>query len=124
MLIKITQSNYLNSSFCRRRRALVCGLMLFSLVGVVGCKDRYQEGYDAGYSEGFSRAKFGVEKRCEERIEEEKNSCRDRSYSKRSSGAYLTEVCGGAGVTANGKHYEGGKTGCVRVHSDGRVERY
>jgi hypothetical protein len=35
-----------------------------------------------------------------------------------------TAACGGNGITLNGKHYSGGKTGCVKVYSDGRVERY
>lgn len=106
------------------KRSLFYSLIALSVISTLGCKDRYQEGYDAGYAEGFSQAKIGVEKRCEERLDEEKRSCRDRSYSTGYSSGYSTEVCGGAGVTANGKHYEGGKTGCVRVHSDGRVVRY
>ena len=105
-------------------RVILYSLIALSAISTLGCKDRYQEGYDAGYAEGFSQAKFGVEKRCEERLDEEKKSCRDISYSSSYSSGYSTEVCGGAGVTANGKHHEGGKTGCVRVYSDGRVVRY
>ncbi|MFZ2738406.1 MAG: hypothetical protein WBI20_06570 [Burkholderiaceae bacterium] len=114
----------LQTNFCWLKRALVFGLLSTGVFSIVGCKDRYQEGYDLGYAEGFSQAKIGVEKRCEERLDEEKKSCRDRSYSSAYSSGYSTEVCGGAGVTANGKHYDGGKTGCVRVYSDGRVVRY
>lgn len=100
--------------------------MLVVALGAVsnlGCKDRYQEGFDAGYAEGFSRAKLGVEKRCEERLEEERRAWGDRSYSAGTPRVYSTEVCGGGGVTTNGKHYEGGKTSYVRVHSDRRVEQ-
>lgn len=106
------------------RRVLIYLIITLCVISTFGCKDRYQEGYDAGYAEGFSQAKVGVEERCVERLEEEKRSCRNRSYSSSYSSGYSTEVCGGGGVNANGKHYEGGKTGCVRVYSDGRVVRY
>ena len=106
------------------RRLILCSVVALCAVSNLGCKDRYQEGFDAGYAEGFSRAKLDVENRCEERLEEERRSCRDRSYSAGAPRVYSTEVCGGDGVTTNGKHYSGGKTGCVRVHSDGRVEQY
>jgi hypothetical protein len=106
------------------RRVTIYIIFTLSIISTFGCKDQYQEGYNAGYAEGFSQAKVGVEKRCEERLEEEKNSCRSRSNSSTYSGGYSTEVCGGGGVTANGKNYEGGKTGCVRVFDDGRVIRY
>ena len=35
-----------------------------------------------------------------------------------------TEVCGGGGVNVGGRHYSSGQTGCVRVLSDGTVQRY
>jgi hypothetical protein len=114
----------MQSNNLRIRHVLLYVVIALSTISTLGCKDRYQEGYDAGYADGFSKAKIGVEKRCEEKLEEEKRSCRDKTYSFGYSGGYSTEVCGGGGLTANGKHYEGGKTGCVRVHSDGRVVRY
>jgi hypothetical protein len=87
----------MQSSQLSTRRALLYSLIALSVISTLGCKDRYQEGYDAGYAEGFSQAKIGVEKRCEELLDEEKRSCRDRSYSSRYSSGYSTEVCGGAG---------------------------
>jgi hypothetical protein len=105
-------------------RTLCYVTLLLSTTTIVGCKDKYQEGYDQGYAEGLYQGKRDAEKQCEEKIDEEKKSCRDRSYSSSYSSSYSTEVCGGGGVNLNGKHYEGGKTGCVRVYSDGRVVRY
>jgi hypothetical protein len=106
------------------RIVLFYSVVALIAISNIGCKDRYQEGYDVGYAEGFSQAKIDAEKRCIDSLEEERSSCLDRSYSSGSHSGYSTEVCGGGGVTANGKHYEGGKTGCVRVYSDGRVVRY
>jgi hypothetical protein len=82
-----------------------------------GCSDRYQEGYDAGYSDGAITTEKRLKREYEERLAEQKRD--SFSYSSTS-----VETCGGAGVTVNGKHYQGGKTGCVRVYSDGRVRQY
>lgn len=94
------------------------------LSAIAGCKDRFQEGYEAGYSDGLSDGTDSAENKCTEKVEEEKKACRDQSYLTDTSSEVTTEVCGDAGVNANGKHYSGGKTGCVRVYSDGRVDRY
>lgn len=87
----------------------------------VGCQDRYQEGYQDGYSTAMSQVSNCTTQldRCEQ---EKKNN----SYSSSSSNfsSVTTEVCGGNGLTLNGKHVRPGKTGCVRAYSDGRVERY
>lgn len=82
-----------------------------------GCKDKYQEGYQSGYVDGVIQTENRLKKEYEEKLQDQK--VRNRSFS-----VYSTEVCGGGGVNVNQKHYEGGKTGCVRVYSDGRVERY
>lgn len=94
---------------------LLVGLLLV----ISGCNDRYQEGYQEGYSEGASFTENRLHKDCEEKLSKQKRDSETSSY-----GGGSTEVCGGGGVNLNGKHYSGGKTGCVRVYSDNRVERY
>lgn len=84
-------------------------VFILSLI-LYGCKDRYKEGYDIGYSDGVAI----TENRLKNEYEEKNNRLSVTS----------TEVCGGGGVNVNNKHYAGGKTGCVRVYSDGRVVRY
>lgn len=91
--------------------------ILISLLVLVGCKDKYQEGYQVGYSDGVR----SMESKLKE-SEDKLNSLQRESINSYSS--VTTEVCGGNGVNSNGKYYSGGKTGCVRVYSDGRVERY
>ncbi len=108
----------------KKKKPIIYSAILFCSLFSVGCKDRYKEGYEAGYEEGFSQASIVREKSCDERLEEEKRSCRNKSYSSGYSSEYSTAVCGGSGVNVNGKHYQGGKTGCVRVYNDGRVVRY
>ena len=92
--------------------------ILISLLVLVGCKDKYQEGYQVGYSDGVRSMESRL-KESEEKLETLKRQSTNYSYS-----SVTTEVCGGNGVNSNGKYYSGGKTGCVRVYSDGRVERY
>jgi hypothetical protein len=89
-----------------------------------GCADRYKEGYEAGvesgFRQGFDEATKQSRAECEERVDRQRDRCsisNSRTYSS-------TEVCGGGGVTVGGKHHPAGKTGCVRVFADGRVERY
>lgn len=82
------------------------------------CSDRFDEGYRNGYASGYSAGEqAGIEK-ASKKAEEE------RRYSYEPSYGSSTEVCGGGGVNVNGKHYSAGKTGCVRVMSDGTVKRY
>lgn len=97
--------------------------LMFSLLLVLtGCKDKYQEGYSEGYAAGYAQAHADAEASCGDKVEAAKQSC---SYSSQSSGfSTVTEVCGGNGMDYNGKHYSPGKTGCVRITADGRVERY
>jgi succinate dehydrogenase/fumarate reductase-like Fe-S protein len=73
------------------------------------------------YLEGVSV----TEKKLNEVIEllEEKIKRQERQ-STYTSGISSTSVCGGGGVEVNGKHHGAGKTGCVRVYSDGRIEKY
>lgn len=87
-----------------------------------GCSDKYEEGFQAGYAQGAKDAETRVRADFEQKLEalEREKSSSNSSYSATTS----TEVCGGAGVNLNGKHYSGGKTGCVKVFSDGRVEKY
>jgi succinate dehydrogenase/fumarate reductase-like Fe-S protein len=94
-------------------------LTIFLLL--VGCEDKYQKGYENGYLEGVSV----TEKKLNEVIEllEEKIKRQERQ-STYTSGISSTSVCGGGGVEVNGKHHGAGKTGCVRVYSDGRIEKY
>jgi hypothetical protein len=95
-----------------------CALLL--VVCLAGCADKYQEGYAAGYEAGEVAARTRDAAQCEERQREQ-----ERLRTQSDSSAYVTtEVCGGAGVNVNGRHVAGGKTGCVRVFSDGRVQRY
>jgi hypothetical protein len=108
----------------RKQLSLMYPAILLSVFFTASCKDRYKEGYDAGYEQGFSQASVVSEKSCDERLEEEKRSCSNKIYPSGYSSEYSTAVCGGGGVNVNGKHYEGGKTGCVRVYNDGRVVRY
>jgi hypothetical protein len=46
------------------------------------------------------------------------------SFPGRGVAADTTEVCGGGGVVSNGRHYKGGKTGCVRLLGNGKVQQY
>lgn len=87
-----------------------------------GCGDRYQEGHDAGFLDGFNAGSRSAHESCEQKIENAKDMC--EQYSRPTFSTYSTEVCGGSGTNVNGKFYSAGKTGCVRVYSDGRVERY
>ena len=96
-----------------------CVLLLF--IGLTGCADRYQEGYTAGYEAGAAAARAREVAQCEEKQREQE---RQRTLFESPSAAVTTEVCGGAGVNVNGRHVSGGKSGCVRVFDDGRVERY
>ena len=96
-------------------KILFAGLLFL----LTGCEDKYQEGYQQGYSEGASFAENKMNKECDEKLSKQEHDATSSSYSVTS-----TEVCGGGGVNLNGKHYSGGKTGCVRAFSDGRVEKY
>lgn len=89
----------------------------------VGCTDRYEEGFQKGFADGFDQATAIHNTICSEKIEEEKRVCNAGNDFSSSFDGYSTEVCGG-GVNVNGKYHSGGKTGCVRVFSDGRIERY
>lgn len=92
-------------------------VIFFVILILGGCKDRYQEGYVAGYSDGVLQ----TENRLKNEYEEKFRNLDDKSSR---LSVTSTEVCGGSGVNVNNKHYPGGKTGCVRVYSDGRVVRY
>ena len=100
----------------RMNNKIILAGLLFVLAG---CEDKYQQGYQQGYSEGASFAENKMNKECDEKLSKQERDATSSSYSVTS-----TEVCGGGGVNLNGKHYSGGKTGCVRAYSDGRVERY
>lgn len=92
---------------------------MFMALALASCSDRFDEGYRSGYASGYSAGEqAGIEKALKKASEERRYNY-EPSYSSSS-----TEVCGGGGVNVNGKHYSGGKTGCVRVMSDGTVKRY
>lgn len=96
---------------------LVVAVLFFS----AGCADKYQEGFQEGYAQGAKEAEVRIRAEIEQKMEAlQRAASNASSYSATAS----TEVCGGNGLNLNGKHYSGGKTGCVRVLSDGRVERY
>jgi len=97
----------------KEMKLFVAFLFLF----LVGCKDKFDEGYRAGYSNGVLVTEEKLQKEYDEKIKKLENSNREFSISS-------TSVCGGGGVTVGSKHYEGGKTGCVKVYSDGKVVRY
>lgn len=98
--------------------ALLLPIAIFS----TGCTDKYKEGYDEGYAAGVEITKRQLQDEFDRKVAQIE---RDSRYSSSSySSVTSTEVCGGSGVNLNGKHYSGGKTGCVRVHSDGKVEKY
>lgn len=92
-------------------------IIFIIVLALYGCKDRYQDGYDAGYATGVSSAEARLKSEYEEKL---------RNYEDKTNRLSVTstEVCGGGGVNVNNKHYPGGKTGCVRAYSDGRVVRY
>jgi len=95
-------------------------LLLTTLTFATGCNDRFQEGYSAGYKDGLATGeKLGLEK-----FEQEYAAKLLTSQSYAPTTYTTTEVCGGGGINVGGKHYSGGKTGCVRVLSDGTVQRY
>ncbi len=100
------------------KRFLVFTSYFFFLPQLIGCKDRFDEGFSAGYAAGVSDTTTRLKLEHEQKMLE-----LDRQ---RASTNAVTSVqtCGGAGVNLNGRYYEGGKTGCVRVYSDGRVVRY
>lgn len=98
-------------------RSLPIFMILVTIV-LTGCKDKFQEGYESGYADGVNATEQRLKKEYEEKISDLERKSRN-SFSVTS-----TSVCGGGGVNLNGKHYSGGKTGCVRAYSDGRVEKY
>jgi hypothetical protein len=90
-------------------------------IALTGCSDRYDDGFSAGYAAGLANKQEQILAECKAKI----SACeRSASSSHPPSYSTSTEVCGGDGVNFNGKHYSGGKTGCVRVTSDGRVQRW
>jgi hypothetical protein len=85
----------------------------------------YEKVQDSGYVAGYNDGIAVTEKRLNELIELQAEKIRRlEKQGATSSGVYSTEVCGGNGVDVNGKHHSAGKTGCVRVFSDGRIEKY
>ena len=99
------------------KNIFIVTLAIISLSFLSGCKDKFQEGYESGYADGTNATEQRLKKEYEEKISDLERKSRN-SFSVTS-----TSVCGG-GVNLNGKYYSGGKTGCVRVYSDGRVEKY
>jgi hypothetical protein len=95
-----------------------CAVLTLTLSG---CKDKYKEGFDDGFVQGTASTEARLRKEMDEKIETLKRESERSTYN---YGGLSTGVCGGGGVTVNGKHHSPGKTGCVRVHSDGRIEKY
>ena len=92
-------------------------LVFFLPVFLIACKNKYDEGYRAGFNEGVIATEQRLKNEYEEKIKKIENSNRELSVTS-------TSVCGGGGVNVGNRHYEGGKTGCVKVYSDGRIVRY
>ncbi len=108
-----------NVPYKGKRYWVIC---ILGLTFLPACSDKYEEGFQVGYAQGARDAEVKVRAELEQKINalEREKSSSTSSYSSTTS----TEVCGGSGVNLNGKHYSGGKTGCVKVFSDGRVEKY
>jgi len=98
--------------------------LLIPLVVLCGCEDKYQTGYAAGHAAGYAQANAAAERRVAEVRAELERENRDANAIRESFNSVETTVCGGGGVNLNGKHYSGGKTGCVQVLSNGTVRRY
>jgi len=103
--------------------------MLRALVGLaaalalLGCgpsvDDRLSESYAKGYADGYEQGKL------DGAAMERDNAARQSSYEESSIAPHVVvEKCGGGTVTLNGKSIRSGKTGCVRVWSDGRSESF
>jgi hypothetical protein len=100
-------------------RALLNVLAVMCTVLLAACNDRYEEGYRSGYNDGvIAGEKLGLEKATAQQ------RMAPRYEPVTESRSVSTSVCGGGGVNLNGKHIKPGKTGCVRVMSDGTVQRY
>ena len=84
--------------------------IIFLLIPLQSHANDYDDGYDAGYKQAMLEIKSLLDN-CEED---------DSSFSYLTS----TEVCGGGGVTLNGKYIPGGATGCVKVYSDNTYKQY
>jgi hypothetical protein len=106
---------------CMTRAALVVPV----LVLVSGCGDRCKQAYDAGYKAGLAAGTLNATKAAKGTDafapEMEASAAAQPNWT---SGPVFTEVCGGAGVDVGSSHIEPGESGCVRVFSDGRIERY
>lgn len=101
------------------------GIVLVVGVLVVALDLNNEKVRDSGYVAGYDYGVAVTEKRLNDLIELQAEKIRRlESQSTTYSGAYSTEVCGGNGVNVNNKHHSAGKTGCVRVYSDGRIEKY
>lgn len=95
-------------------------IIVVAAILLQGCDDRYAEGYQDGHDEALAE----VERRIAE-IEEYEDEQSEASYGGGVNyRSVTTEVCGGGGVNVDGKHISPGKSGCVRVYSDGTTERY
>lgn len=103
----------------------ILGLLLLVAFVSSGCSERYKEEYEKGYQAGYADGQHDARNECDEKLKKERTTCQEEIESlTREPSATSTEVCGGGGVNFNGRHYAGGKTGCVRVFSNGKVERY
>ncbi len=97
-------------------------IFLFLLaILITGCEDQQKRFYSEGYAQGVADAEARLRDECKSKIDQ---TITEQNNSSSSYRVTSTEVCGGGGVNVGSKHYDGGKTGCVRVYSDGRVEKY
>ena len=83
--------------------------------------ESYSSGYDDGYAQG---QKAGYDAGYAQGHSEGEREGRYATLYDYSSAVTTVEVCGGGGTNVGKKYVPPGKTGCVRVYSDGRYERY
>lgn len=110
-----------------RKKTLTAGIGALLVIGllIVALDLNNEKVRDRGYVEGYDYGVAVTEKRLNDLIELQAEKIRRLERQGTTySGTYSTEVCGGNGVDVNGKHHGPGKTGCVRVYSDGRIEKY
>lgn len=109
-------------------RLMLVVLQVAISVSAGGCGNRCSDAYDAGYAAGLAAGSSRDSEAAQEvqKAQERKPdlSSGEQEASGWNSGPTATEVCGGGGVDIGTEHIEPGDSGCVRVFSDGRIERY
>lgn len=85
----------------------------------------HKQAYEAGYADASVKLKNVYERRVQEMEATHRREVEVlKSQIPGPSLTQSTEICGVDGANVNGRHIDGGKTGCVRMYSDGRYERF